>query len=149
MENNDEKIVEKVEETIINESATAEDNTVEKVEGIIINENTTVEDNTVAKEAEIIEETPNVQQKKMNHYAIASFVCSIIGLFVCGMPLGLAAIITGINGLREFDEGTQNNRWMAIAGLIIGIIDVIFVSQYMISIYNQTLDNYRYFNKYY
>lgn len=57
--------------------------------------------------------------------------------------MGLAAIITGVNGIKYFDKETQNNKWMAIVGLVIGIVDVIFVSQYAVMLYNETMNNYQ------
>lgn len=106
------------------------------------------EEKEVEEVKENIEEsTVNEVEKKFNGYAIASLTCSLVGLIIFGMPLGLAAIITGINALKEFDEETQKHKWIAILGLVIGIIDVIFVSQYAINIYNQTIKNYRAFTQ--
>ena len=132
MENDEEKTVDEVESNV-EEQQNLENENLEEVETEI--------------ETEVVEEEQSEEEKKMNGYALASFICSIIGLLIFGMPLGLAAIVTGVNGIKEFDKEKQNNKWMAIAGLIIGIIDVIFVSQYAIVIYNQAIENYRYFAK--
>jgi len=49
---------------------------------------------------------------------IASLICGVIGFFIFGIPLGFAAIITGVLSLE-----TKLGK----AGLIIGIIDIIGV----------------------
>ena len=54
-----------------------------------------------------------------NGFSIASLVLGILGLFSYGLLLGPLAIIFGIIGLNR--EG----RGMALAGLILGIIDII------------------------
>lgn len=52
--------------------------------------------------------------------SIASFICSIAGLFVAGIILGILAIIFGAIGI-----GNGVYKGLAIAGVIIGIVDVI------------------------
>lgn len=67
-------------------------------------------------------------QKKANPMCLASFVLSLVGLLIAGIPCGVAAVITGILGLVKFDSETQKFKWMAIVGLIVGIADVILVA---------------------
>ena len=81
----------------------------------------------------------NTQQKKLNPYALASFICSLIGLVIFGLPMGIAAIVTGVNGNTSFDPETQSNKWMAIFGIVLGIIDVICVAFYMMTVYNSMI----------
>ena len=38
------------------------------------------------KEAEVVTNNETVQEKKVNSYALASFICSLVGLLVCGLP---------------------------------------------------------------
>lgn len=147
MENDEEKVideVEKKEEQVVETEEVIGNNEQEQVETVEEEQAPTEEQNTenIEVEAQVIEDGEPKEKKKLNGYAMASFICSIVGLVIFGMPLGLAAIVTGINGIREFDKETQNNKWMAIAGLAIGIIDVIFVSQYSIMIYNQVIQRY-------
>ncbi len=52
--------------------------------------------------------------------AIASLICGIVGLFLCNILLGPAAIITGALGARQ-----KAHRTMAVIGLVLGILDVI------------------------
>lgn len=66
--------------------------------------------------------------KKVNASALSSFIFSIVGLFFAGIPCGIVAIITGITGLKNFNQETEKFKWMAIVGLIIGIMDVVLVT---------------------
>ena len=144
MENGEEKEVEEVKENIEESTVNEVKNNIEEVtEQVEEQQNIENAEETVE---EVVEENAE-PEKKFNGYAIASLTCSLVGLIIFGMPLGLAAIITGINALKEFDEETQKHKWIAILGLVIGIIDVIFVSQYAINIYNQTIKNYRAFTQ--
>ncbi len=59
--------------------------------------------------------------------AIASFVCGLIGVFVLGVVLGAAALVLGYLGKRDTDATPGlGGRGLAIAGLVLGGIDVIF-----------------------
>lgn len=51
--------------------------------------------------------------------SIASFVLSIVGLFVAGLICGTLAVIFGIIGMK------RGLRGLAIAGFIIGVIDIV------------------------
>lgn len=71
----------------------------------------------VNKTAEpIIQNVPNADKPG---FSIASFVLSIVGLIVAAIPCGLLAIIFGAVGMKKGMKG------LAIAGLIIGIVDVV------------------------
>ena len=59
-----------------------------------------------------------------NGLAIAGFVCSIVGLVIFGFILGVLAVIFSAIGLKRAEAGAKG-RGFAIAGLIIGIIDII------------------------
>ena len=74
------------------------------------------------KEAEVVTNNETVQEKKVNSYALASFICSLVGLLVCGLPLGIAAVITGGYALNSYKEEKENGKWMAVTGLALGII---------------------------
>jgi hypothetical protein len=51
-------------------------------------------------------------------------VCALVGFFVFDLILGTVAVILGLISLLQ---GSQTNRNSAIAGIIIGVIDVIYV----------------------
>ena len=70
----------------------------------------------------------NNGSKKINTQALISFIASILGLFVAGIPCGIVAIITGITALVKFNKETEKFKWMAIVGLIIGVADVALVT---------------------
>lgn len=69
--------------------------------------------------AETIKSEP-VVKKDYNGFAIASFICGIIAIFVFKVPCSIAAIVTGIIGIVKFKKDTEQGRWMAITGLSIG-----------------------------
>lgn len=66
--------------------------------------------------------------KKVNGSALASFIFSLVGLIIAGLPCGIVAIITGILGLVKFNKETEKFKWMAIVGIIVGVADVVLVT---------------------
>lgn len=64
-------------------------------------------------------------EKKNNGMALTSFILGLVGLFIFGIPCGVCAIIFGGLGMAKFNPETQKNKWMAITGLILGIVDVV------------------------
>lgn len=69
----------------------------------------------------------NGDEPKKNGMAIAGFVCSLVGLFLFGFITGVLAIIFSAIGLGKIkkDPSKWEGKGMAIAGLIIGIVDII------------------------
>ncbi len=63
------------------------------------------------------------QALKPNGMATASLVCALIGLLLIPWLLGLLAIIFGIVGLTK-SSTEYRGRGAAVAGLIIGVIDI-------------------------
>ena len=77
-------------------------------------------------------------QKKLTPLALSSFILSLVGLLIAGIPCGIAAIVTGILGIAKFEpENQKNNKWMAIVGIILGIIDVVIVIIALPTMYKQ------------
>ena len=60
----------------------------------------------------------NVEEKKS--MSIASMVLGIVGLILFALPCGILAIIFSILGKKKGGKG------FATAGLVLGIIDVVF-----------------------
>ena len=65
--------------------------------------------------------------KKMNICCLLSFIFSMMGLIVFGIPCGIAAIVLGIIGLATTAKKQISNKWMGITGLVVGILDVVAV----------------------
>jgi hypothetical protein len=63
---------------------------------------------------------------RSNGLAVAALVCGIIGIFIAEFILGPLAIIFGAIGLHRANQGARG-RGMALAGLILGIIDVVLI----------------------
>jgi len=61
----------------------------------------------------------------VNGLAIASLVTGVVGLLVFGFILGAAAIIFGAIALTKIKTTGQAGRGLALAGLILGIIDIV------------------------
>jgi hypothetical protein len=80
-------------------------------------------------------------QTARNGFGITAMVLGIVGTVlgiacfgaVLGLPLGIAAIIFGIIGLRLANRGEASNRSQALTGLILGIVSVV-ISAVMIAI---------------
>ena len=96
------------------------------------NQNETQSQEEKVYQAEVVNQNANTQnmQKINNSFALASFICSMVGLFMFGIPCVVAAIVTGILGLVKFDSEKEKNKWMAIVGLVVGIFDFIIVAMY-------------------
>jgi len=67
---------------------------------------------------------PMAQQPGTSGMAIASLVCSIVGIFLCGTT-SILGVIFGFIGLSQTKDNVRPGRGLAIAGLVIGIIVVL------------------------
>lgn len=83
--------------------------------------NNPIQENGVKTE----ETMANNGAKKVNNMALLSFIFSLAGLLVAAIPCGIVALITGIMGLVKFNKDTEKFKWMAIVGIILGVIDII------------------------
>lgn len=76
-----------------------------------------------------------MEPKKANGIGVASFILGLVSLFFCGFPLfSIPAIICGIIGLNKHDDMKFNNRWMSIAGLILGAAMLLIFIVYILLI---------------
>jgi hypothetical protein len=57
--------------------------------------------------------------------AIAALVLGIVGLLM--VPLSIPAIICGALGVGRTGEGKKQGHGMAVAGLVLGCIDLVFL----------------------
>jgi hypothetical protein len=59
-----------------------------------------------------------------NHFAVASLMLGGIALATCwlliGVPLGIAALLTGDIARRRVNRGEANNPRAAVAGMVLG-----------------------------
>ena len=67
------------------------------------------------------------EDQKTNGMALAGFICSLAGLLIFGVVLGLLGIIFSAIGLGKIakDSSKWKGKGMAIAGLIVGVIDIV------------------------
>ena len=92
-----------------------------------VSENDTV--NNVTNSTTTVNDTQNVNtdmKGKTNPLAIAGFVCSLVGLLIFGLYLGIIAITCSVlakKHIKLFENETGEG--LATAGLVIGIIDVV------------------------
>jgi putative exporter of polyketide antibiotics len=61
-----------------------------------------------------------------NKKAIWSLVLGIVGLICCGFLAGIPAIILGNSAKKEIAASGQSGSGMATAGLVLGIIAVVW-----------------------
>ncbi|WP_240416500.1 DUF4190 domain-containing protein [Paenibacillus periandrae] len=66
-------------------------------------------------------------KKKRNTMALVGFILGIISLFISiwGVVGIVACVFSGV-GLGKFNSETEDNKWMAVTGLILGIIGILF-----------------------
>ena len=75
-------------------------------------------------------------RSKSNPMAVASLVCGIVGLFVLSVILGPLAIVFGSLGMRDAERGAGRYHGIALAGVIIGAIDVVLFLIAIIAVSN-------------
>jgi len=69
---------------------------------------------------------PMPQQQKTDGMAIASMVCSLVGLCIAGIILGLVGIILGIISLGRIKKNPNlKGKGMALTGIIVGAFEVL------------------------
>ena len=62
--------------------------------------------------------TRTYQRSEANTFGIISITLAVVGCFICGIPLGILAVILGIIGTRQDRSGGT-----ASFGIILGAID--------------------------
>ena len=63
--------------------------------------------------------------KELNVLGLISMIIAIIGLFIFGIPCGVTSLILGIIGIAT--AGETKSKGMAIAGTVVGAIDLVAV----------------------
>ena len=63
--------------------------------------------------------------KELNVLGLISMIIAIVGLFIFGIPCGVTSLILGIVGIAT--AGETKGKGMAIAGTVVGAIDLVAV----------------------
>lgn len=97
-----------------------------------------VKDEVVSNAQENIQNTTvdNMQNNinngpaKTNGMAIASFVCSLVGIILFGFIMGILAISLGVSARKRIEvfNNNEKGKGLALAGIIIGIVDIVFTA---------------------
>lgn len=66
-----------------------------------------------------------------NSLATASFVVGLVSLLCCA-PLAIASIAMGIVALVQYPRNPYPNRWMAVTGVVLGMVLVLGVTAMLI-----------------
>lgn len=61
--------------------------------------------------------------KELNVFGLISMIIALVGLFIFGIPCGVVSLIFGIIGIVT--AGETKGKGMAIAGTVIGAIDLV------------------------
>ena len=63
--------------------------------------------------------------RELNIRGLMSMIIGLIGLFIFGIPCGVASLILGMIGIAT--AGDTKGKGMAIAGTVVGAIDLVAV----------------------
>lgn len=63
--------------------------------------------------------------KELNVLGLISMIIALVGLFIFGIPCGIASLILGIIGIVT--AGETKGKGMAIAGTVVGTVDLVAV----------------------
>ena len=66
-----------------------------------------------------------IVNKELNVLGLISMIIALVGLFIFGIPCGVASLILGIIGIAT--AGETRGKGMAIAGTVVGAIDLVTV----------------------
>ena len=65
-------------------------------------------------------------EKTFSKSCIAGFVLSLVGLIIAALPCGIMSVYFCSVALKNFNPEINKSNGLAIAGLVIGIIDIVF-----------------------
>lgn len=68
----------------------------------------------------------NTQNKKMSVKALVGFIVAMAGIIIAAIPCGIVGLIFSIKGKKEAETMGLNGRGLAIAGIVVAIIDIAF-----------------------
>lgn len=64
--------------------------------------------------------------KELNVIGLIAMILSFIGIFIFGIPCGIASVVLGIIGVAT--AGEIKGKGMAITGIVVGAFDAVAVS---------------------
>ena len=77
-------------------------------------------------------------QGKTNGTAIGGFVCGLVGLLILPLPLGIVALSLSATALSHFKVfPNDKGKGLAIAGIVMGVIDVAWAVFSIINLLNK------------
>lgn len=77
------------------------------------------------KKAEVLRMVPKRESDKYSGLAIAALIVSLVGLIVFAIICGPISIIFSIVAIVEIKQKKRKGFGMAVAGLVIGVIDIV------------------------
>ena len=96
------------------------------------NEKIEKKEETVVENIDTNNNNNNIVEKTgTSGLAIASLVCSLGGILVAGIILGIIAISLGVSAKKQIKVNNQKGKGLATAGIVIGIIDIVIVALYL------------------
>ena len=78
------------------------------------------------KTTEFVAQEQPAPAQKFSGKAIAGFILSLIGIFISAIPCGIVGTILSALGMKETTSKNKKGRGLAIAGLVVSIIDIVF-----------------------
>lgn len=73
---------------------------------------------------------------KFSAMAIVGFVLSLVGILVAAIPCGIIGLVFSSLGMRDAQVRRYRGNGLAIAGLVVSIIDIIFGIIYLAVLYS-------------
>ena len=66
------------------------------------------------------------EEKKYSGKCIAGFVLSLVGFIVFAIPCGVLGLVFSSLGMKEADTNALKGKGLAISGLVVSILDIVF-----------------------
>jgi integral membrane protein len=66
---------------------------------------------------------PSTEKNALGGWALGLGIASLV---CCGLLTGIPAMVLGFLGIQAANEGRASNKGMAIAGLIMGVLSIVW-----------------------
>ena len=67
---------------------------------------------------------PSTEKNALGGWALGLGIASLV---CCGLLTGIPAMVLGFLGIQAANEGRASNKGMAIAGLVMGLLSIVWV----------------------